>query len=60
MIAEEMGFSRRNTPRSGLISGKELVGHVNESITTGRYGKRLGPTALARIVHRMDFGIAHP
>lgn len=34
---------------------KELVGHVNASITTGRYGKRLNPERLYSAVARLSW-----
>jgi integrase len=36
---------------------KELVGHANASITTGRYGKRLNPGRLFETVSRLRFQI---
>lgn len=37
---------------------RELVGHANPSITTGRYGKRLEPHRLAAAINPLDFGVA--
>jgi integrase len=34
---------------------KELVGHINTSITTGRYGKRLQPARLYTAVSRLSW-----
>ena len=39
---------------------KELVGHANDSITTGRYGKRLEISTLLSLVERIDYGLSHP
>ena len=36
---------------------RELVGHANPSITTGRYGKRLEPQRLAAAIQPLDFGV---
>jgi hypothetical protein len=36
---------------------RELVGHANPSITTGRYGKRLEPQRLAAAIAPLDFGV---
>ncbi len=36
---------------------RELVGHANPSITTGRYGKRLEPQRLAAAIIPLDFGV---
>jgi len=36
---------------------RELVGHANPSITTGRYGKRLEPHRLAAAINPLDFGV---
>jgi integrase len=36
---------------------RELVGHANTSITTGRYGKRLEPARLAEAVQLLSFRI---
>jgi integrase len=41
-----------------LIS--ELVGHANESITTGRYGKRYQPKVLLEALKKLDYGIEIP
>jgi hypothetical protein len=39
---------------------KELVGHTNGSITTGRYGKRLEPARLLEAVQQLNFRAATP
>jgi integrase len=36
---------------------KELVGHVNASITTGRYGKRIDPPRLLTAIEPLQFDI---
>ncbi len=36
---------------------KELVGHVNESITTGRYGKRYHPVMLKEVVETLNYDL---
>jgi integrase len=38
----------------------ELMGHANESITTGRYGKRYQPKVLLGAIRKLDFGIPVP
>lgn len=42
--------------QESLIS--ELMGHANDSITTGRYGKRYQAKVLLEVVSRLDYGIA--
>jgi len=39
---------------------KELVGHKENSITMGRYGKRFEPSVLIQTVEKLDFGLIHP
>ncbi|TSK08705.1 MAG: site-specific integrase [Geobacter sp.] len=41
--------------QENLIS--ELMGHANNSITTGRYGKRYQAKVLLEVVSRLDYGI---
>ncbi|WP_136525825.1 site-specific integrase [Geomonas ferrireducens] len=41
--------------QDNLIS--ELMGHANNSITTGRYGKRYQAKVLLEVVSRLDYGI---
>lgn len=35
----------------------ELVGHSNQSITAGRYGKRYRPEKLLKAIRHLDYGI---
>jgi integrase len=43
--------------QESLIS--ELMGHANNSITTGRYGKKYQPQVLLGVVSRLDYGLQH-
>ncbi len=36
----------------------EVVGHENDNITTGRYGKKSDVTKLAEAVERLDYSTA--
>lgn len=36
----------------------ELLGHANESITTGRYGKRYRPEVLLEVVNKVDYRVS--
>jgi len=35
----------------------EILGHENQSITTGRYGKRLRPKPLLKALKNLDYGL---
>jgi integrase len=37
----------------GIIS--EILGHANQSISTGRYGKRYRPSVLLEALIRLDY-----
>ena len=39
----------------GVIA--EILGHANQSITTGRYGKRYKPAMLLEALDKLDYGV---
>ncbi len=43
--------------QEGIIG--EILGHSNESITTGRYGKKFRPAALSEAIKMLDYGPEH-
>jgi len=38
----------------------EIIGHANNSMTTGRYGKRYQPKVLLEALMQLDYGVELP
>jgi integrase len=48
-------YLKQTGVQEGLIA--EIVGHSNDSVTTGRYGKRFKAGVLLEVIQKVDYGL---
>ena len=48
-------LKQQSVPREKIGA---ILGHLDESVTTGRYGKAFEPSVLKPVIEELDFGVA--